>query len=491
MLFKQFIGLTISALLTIGNNGFVSPAITWLNNSSLNITIGSSVNYYFDLEFNEWYPASGSVDTGGTGRCDTNIIIGNGTDPMTGFIQYDRSSVTRGTNLISYDENVAVTSNMIYFYNVSSFTLTTFTSTDTGDLNQPTFTVTFTDGYIWDERDDSDLYALMNLMLGDISAIKQNETNVYNAVVSMGTQLGLVKSSIDAMAQNIVSIDSKLDNIVSYLSTINSNIIQLHTDLNNIYNNQLYDYVNVYDLHVLDAHQKLKLYFNTLVLPSNNQYNFPFDRFYGFTNPKPKSNQNMYWKNTRHSKLVFCFIANIQNAQFRLFYNNDNSITVSPSSNLYSNTASYYIYTLQYDLSNYRDGWYSFDFSNMNSNQFIIPLFIGFPENLTDDEAAIFGVDKYADTTSDLDQAQEDLESAYSQEDSLIQTVASDLDNNVPSVTTQDSVLGSQSFFNAANWVKTQFDRITITEAPILGNLLSFSLIIGLAIAFIGRRLGD
>lgn len=93
-------------------------------------------------------------------------------------------------------------------------------------------------------------------------------------------------------------------------------------------------------------------------------------------------------------------------------------------------------------------------------------------------------------SVSDFNNVDQSMNDTISDYNSIESQFVNDFDDNISAITPSDnslSLMGSR-FLNSANWVKTQFDRMT-TGTP-FGSVLGFSLVLGLGLLIIGRVFG-
>ena len=81
----------------------------------------------------------------------------------------------------------------------------------------------------------------------------------------------------------------------------------------------------------------------------------------------------------------------------------------------------------------------------------------------------------------------DNLSDAMSDYDNMEQQLTGDLSSNLTNVDTTMRLSGFSSFVYASNFVKQQFDRFASIEP--INLIITFSLILGLAMLIIGKRL--
>lgn len=93
-------------------------------------------------------------------------------------------------------------------------------------------------------------------------------------------------------------------------------------------------------------------------------------------------------------------------------------------------------------------------------------------------------------TVSNFNQTEQTMNNTIDDYNEIENSFTDDFEENITAINPSDhglSLMGSK-FLNSANWVKTQFDRIT-TGTP-FGSVLGFSLVLGLGLLIIGRVFG-
>lgn len=93
-------------------------------------------------------------------------------------------------------------------------------------------------------------------------------------------------------------------------------------------------------------------------------------------------------------------------------------------------------------------------------------------------------------TVSNFNQTEQTMNNTIDDYNEIENSFTDDFEENITAINPSDhglSLMGSK-FLNSANWVKTQFDRIT-TGTP-FGSILGFSLVLGLGLLIIGRVFG-
>lgn len=87
--------------------------------------------------------------------------------------------------------------------------------------------------------------------------------------------------------------------------------------------------------------------------------------------------------------------------------------------------------------------------------------------------------------THELDNTTSDLSSTADQYHNLENTFINDLDSNLEDLTLDSNLITNGNFLTSANWVRTQFNRMTNNNP--FGSMIFFTLSLGIALAIIGK----
>lgn len=141
-------------------------------------------------------------------------------------------------------------------------------------------------------------------------------------------------------------------------------------------------------------------------------------------------------------------------------------------------------------------GNFTFDIAGLQ-NYDVLPIFLGYFVRMPDDVALSAGLrrtpaqllqDGNSDTPSVVNSsntAKDNLDDKIGTFDSIENNSVSDMTNNINNLNVVPDILSNSKFLNSAQWVKVQFDRMTV-NTPI-GSVLSFSLILGITLIFLGK----
>lgn len=129
----------------------------------------------------------------------------------------------------------------------------------------------------------------------------------------------------------------------------------------------------------------------------------------------------------------------------------------------------------------------------------VLPIYFGAKNNLTEDLGKMIGIDvgvtyildegspEAQASVGDNDQSTDVLNSSISdlvgQEDTFINSMDSDLQN--VDFNAGNNILNESSLALSANWVKTQYDRMTSNN--VIGDLISYALLFGLGLLIVGK----
>ena len=131
------------------------------------------------------------------------------------------------------------------------------------------------------------------------------------------------------------------------------------------------------------------------------------------------------------------------------------------------------------------------------NNQDVIPYWAGYRNKCPDDVAYHIGLrypngqlldsgnSETEEHVTSADEASTTLGSKFDSYDEVESNMVSNMESSLGNISTDSDLIGNSSFLSSAVWVKQQFDRMT-NNTPV-GSVLGFSLILGLALIFIGK----
>ena len=138
----------------------------------------------------------------------------------------------------------------------------------------------------------------------------------------------------------------------------------------------------------------------------------------------------------------------------------------------------------------------TFDINDLNS-QSIIPIFIGTYKTMPDDVAVMANIrpsisyllengnNSTRTSVENATTAKNNVSNKINNFDSLESNSVNNMNSNINNLNITSDILTNSKFLSSANWVKVQFDRMTV-NTPI-GSVLSFSLILGITLIFLGK----
>ena len=342
------------------------------------------------------------------------------------------------------------------------------------------------------------------------------------------------QDSLDTISQNISDMLIEEQNISSYLyDSTNGTILEQVVTTNSLiqlagqYFLRMVDLLEYIDLNVSDIEDFLNQY---------RQYNFPIESLTTLVSAFQNASDYItgIYNLNYYSYPIFTF-DNANRRILRSYCWKDSylhCIFISLNFNVYSPARFFQKYRI-YDASNSsyltdsviknftilsmngESNIYAFDilldhnaniYLDSTSNNIMIPIYVNSKTytNVSTDFALLFGLNnsllenlnKIANGTTQSNQSSSSLDSQSSQFESDAQqmysyenTFNSDMNTNLNNINTNFDIgnqLGSK-FMYSATWVKTQFDNIT--NGTPFGTILSFSLLLGIAMLLIGKAL--
>ena len=131
------------------------------------------------------------------------------------------------------------------------------------------------------------------------------------------------------------------------------------------------------------------------------------------------------------------------------------------------------------------------------TDQEILPVYYGYENSMPDEVAYSIRIrkpigyyfDKGNNNTSSIvnnaTDSKNEVNDKITSFDSLENNSVSNMNTNINNLNLTSDILSNSKFLTSANWVKVQFDRMTV-NTPI-GSVLSFSLILGISLIFLGK----
>ena len=166
----------------------------------------------------------------------------------------------------------------------------------------------------------------------------------------------------------------------------------------------------------------------------------------------------------------------------------------------YSYTRSTYGTTFVYDIEiwspNNQSAWFDLEITTMNNIicYNLIPIFFGYPKYMqTELYTQLYGnpfinSSDSSDAVDNADNINDEFQNANDNFDNLEADFSSNMNTSLNAIDTNLNVNNLSGFVYGANWVKTQFDFMINNYEPI-ELLVTYSLILGLALLLLGKRL--
>lgn len=124
---------------------------------------------------------------------------------------------------------------------------------------------------------------------------------------------------------------------------------------------------------------------------------------------------------------------------------------------------------------------------NMSSSTTVIPVYVGSGIGLSQDQKSAYGIDndQSSKEINTNDSITNTLNSAASQEQTITAAQESQFNDAIGQINTSNPIAGLTDLANSATWVRNRFNELTTSTA--FGTVLGFSLLLGLALAIVGR----
>lgn len=122
-----------------------------------------------------------------------------------------------------------------------------------------------------------------------------------------------------------------------------------------------------------------------------------------------------------------------------------------------------------------------------SGNVKVIPVYFGSGSGLSNDQKSAYGIDDdiAKPEVNNNDSITNSLNSAASQEQTIAATQESQFNDAIGQINTSNPLAGLTDLANSATWVRNRFNELTTSTA--FGTILGFSLLLGLALAIVGR----
>lgn len=493
MLFKQLCGLALSSLLTLPTGGGIfNPVEEWASLSGGEV---SQVNVY--LNNNSQYMLYESTQYNGsdkyidyTSALDVGVHIGyaNGNQQYYGYIttSISNNNVNGGWKVL--DDGIGNIGSTFYLWGVNNFEIEFYTHgtklPSSGVWEYPAPTVTVTGGSLFSTQPTGlQLAQIINAIAQEnnqLTQIYNNGTDSNLKLDDVISQLESTLSFLNSMNLNIDELDNNTQaSLLSIYNNISSFASQNHVDLSSI-NNTLIRFKN-YQIPLFSYEAYYALITSKASIIENSSLSFRNLGYYPFLHLD--ANQSVIDK--------FSFFGTSGETNIFVYYHEVNNDSYLNAFTLYDRSGNAVSKTSSVKLSN---GFKYFTWNKSNWVNFVsdrsidfVPVYIGSVSNIPEDIASLIGFNKNSSLTGEMDSVDQSLNAASDLESQYFNSVDSQFNNSLDNVTPSSDLISNSNFLNSANWVKIQFDRLTNQNA--FGSLLGFSLLLGLALAIIGRVL--
>lgn len=493
--------------------------------NSANVTTYNNTIYFSYVMVNEWQISF------------TDQLFHSG---YLDFTKYLSNSSNAVFDLISDSENVAVEGSRVYFSNKSAFTLKSYSyalSTVSApgsvfpDLGIVLNSYTQASGYTIQDAITriintytrvNSIYSLLNNSTSGFALIVPLLQDIADAEVTQEEWDDLI-SKVQAVSSNIATLGTTLSQAISSqtsalssnLNSINQSIVSGLSAINNTLSQQIYSELSLMYTELLDIGQSLDLIYD--YMQSRIEFDIPVESFYlnwSLLNSSPHIPiiSNVYW-----SKYPIYQMSSGDSFSFTISPGSSNSKTIilGTDKNI-SNVAqflSYFSFTSGLDISNFSHygnalpqmRFFKFTLINNTSSVInasiealsslkLVGIYLSSSIGLTEDFASLwFGSDlqhtsdDFSSGVSDVIESSDEFSSYSDQLHDLDVGALDDMESSLTNIDTSisGSILSVTRLTQAANWVRTQYNRMTLNTP--FASLITFSLTIGIVLILLGR----
>lgn len=332
----------------------------------------------------------------------------------------------------------------------------------------------------------------------DEIAIKYPNTDLSNVTVSTIqtwqfdddnlSQLQIIVNRLNTVLTSIDTINTNLSQIQSYTNTILTNmntITNYMSDLTNDMDRAFYD---------LDMYEFMAFRYCTKVFPghfaSDSAYyevfpEVPMWQPYGRTEAYNAAESLAISPGDKYILVVGSNITalyNYSNSYNSPDYSNNSDIIISALWR--RKTASYYVTGYIYENNSSETILIHHKFDTVPSSTFKIqPLYFG-----PYDSCPYLDILNLKTTVSnEINEENENMNTVVNDIDNIENQFNTDFNNNINAIDLNTNITTSNNFVNSANWVVSRFNTLTVNTP--FGDLITFSMIIGLTLLLIGRIL--
>lgn len=381
----------------------------------------------------------------------------------TGRLRYTNAASNTLWN--SDNENVAVIGDTIYFYEKSAFTIYTYkyhynqslvsnnlVLDSTADITLGTFT---------EVTDPNDITSILD-------TISTNTTTMVSRLTNIRTYTQNILNELTNEIYGLAQFELKLEQIENLMEQRHDwdipvesfpiNWALFYSLGNNYQSIRNYDYWMKYPIFTVEP--------NTQIISSPISSNGYIDIIVGINQNVLASNINDYFSVSAGTLSLVRHIVNFSPSYrfFQMRISSENSAQVALTYTGSSTSKLIGIYLGRSDAhiglsTSFIENWFS----------------TGSEEDMMDD-----AVDDLDESTDNFDDIADDL---YSLEDSWLD----DMDDRLDNIDLSLDLNSNASFSSAASWVRARFNFLTRNNFSIFGDVITFSLTIGLILVLLGK----
>lgn len=293
---------------------------------------------------------------------------------------------------------------------------------------------------------------------------------------------------------NLSQIETNQDSIIAQVQLIASNISSFQSSFQD-YISWIKNYANFRDMDIY-SFLAYKYFINNGSSVSWSNYlkvgtsNLgKFATVYDYTNPVTYSNGSY----TFFGDTILIFASsNVSPLSFSRLYSQFDGVSMEHRQ-VYSESLRLHAFIIRNPDKN-PNGKYYFDIAfsgsvnndvleNTLDNSYILPMYLGPLNNCPYLE--MFGL--HSSQVDDLNNNISDIQSASDQTSTIEQQINSDFNNNLDNIDTTSDLITDNNLLNSASWVRARFNELTVNNP--FGDVLTFSMLLGLALLLIGRIL--
>lgn len=381
----------------------------------------------------------------------------------TGRIKY--TNAVSNTLWNSDDENVAVIGDTMYFYEKSAFTIYTYKYHYNQSLSSNNLvldsTADITLGTFTEVTDPNDITSILDTISSNTTTMVSRLSNIRNYTQNILNELTNEIYGLAAFELKLEEIENLMEQRHDWDIPVESFPINwaLFYNLGNSYQSiRNYDYWMKYPIFTVEP--------NTTILSSYAAAGGYIDVIVGLNQNVTSSNVSDYFSVNSGSISLQRHIVQFSPSYrfFQLRINTPDATTINLT---YTGSGTAKLIGIYLGRSDMHIGL---------STSFMENWFSSSSEEQQMDDA----IDDLIDTTGDFDDIADDL---YGMEDDALD----DFNDRIGNIDLSQDFSTNASFSSAASWVRARFNFLTRNNFSIFGDVITFSLTIGLILVLLGK----